>query len=473
MSARFPLRLKFGPLPAFLRTTAFGVALVQAALFSGFVILLLFVVYRVTAGQMLRDADIAILEEIDRIEAAFEDRGVMGANGQIIGRAAIDGPLLYMLTQADGWKISGDFDRIPAPAPPIIGARKYVAFRYEADTLGAPTRPRDARGQIVRLSEDYVVMVAHDLGAGAQLVRTITRATWVAGGLGIALSLALGIVASQAALRRLDGLYRTTAKVIGGDLTQRVENADGRDEYGRLASALNAMLDRLETLVAGARQTGEAIAHDLRTPLTRLRHRLESAQALSGPALDEELEEARREADHILSTFNTILRLTRLERGERPPLQAVDLSALAAEFAELYAPAFEDQSIRFEAAIAPGISGKGDPAFLEQCLANLLDNALKYVPAGAQVRLSAARRSKTEVELALFDSGPGVPAADRARITERFVRLDASRTIPGAGLGLAMVKAAMQAMGGQLLIEDGLPNEAGIGLAMRLVLPAH
>jgi signal transduction histidine kinase len=265
--------------------------------------------------------------------------------------------------------------------------------------------------------------------------------------------------------------------VRGGDLRARVPLQGGRDEFDELGAGLNDMLDRLERSIASIRHAGDAIAHDLRSPLTRLRTRLEIAlidvEAGKGDP-KAALAQALDDADALLATFATVLAIARLEAaGATPKSASFDPSQLAADIAELYEPACEEHGLDFRAELAPGLSVRGDREFLAQALANLLDNAVKYTPRGGAIMLRSRRRSSGEIEFSITDTGPGVCEQDRGRIVQRFVRLENSRNQPGAGLGLSLVAAVAKAHGGRLELDEGpgKVGEFGPGLRVALVLP--
>jgi signal transduction histidine kinase len=234
---------------------------------------------------------------------------------------------------------------------------------------------------------------------------------------------------------------------------------------------LNDMLDRLEHSIASLRHAGDAIAHDLRSPLTRLRTRLELAlidldQGKGDPKAA--LVQAMEDAGGLLTTFSTVLAIARLQASVSAADQAAfDPSGLAADIAELYEPVCEERGLDFRAELTPGLSVRGDREFVAQALANLMDNAVKYTPCGGAVMLRARRRSSGEIEFSVTDTGPGVPDEDRGRIVQRFVRLENSRNLPGAGLGLSLVAAVAEAHGGRLELDEG-PGKIG---EVALVLP--
>jgi signal transduction histidine kinase len=234
------------------------------------------------------------------------------------------------------------------------------------------------------------------------------------------------------------------------------------------------MLDRVERLMGGLRHAGDAIAHDLRSPLTRQRVRLETAlmEVEAGHAdARMALAQALEDSDTVLRTFNAVLAISRLQAaGQIPDPKPVDVSEMAAGIAELYEPLCEEKGLDFGMELSRGLTVRGDSAFLSQALANLLDNAVKYTPANGAVMLRTRRRGSGEIEITVTDTGPGVPEEDRDRVVERFVRLEQSRSAPGAGLGLSLVAAVATAHGGRLELDEGPGKVGGMGPGLRAAL---
>jgi signal transduction histidine kinase len=272
-------------------------------------------------------------------------------------------------------------------------------------------------------------------------------------------------------LRRLDTINRTSGEIIAGDLTRRVPLNGSGDEFDILAENLNRMLDRIERLMNGLREVTDSVAHDLRTPLNRLRNRLEesvarlNAGAPSNENKADEIERAIAETDQLIATFNALLLIAETDAGTtRAAMSALDLGSVAADVVELYEPLAEERKISLALMPGAGVVVEGNRSLIAQALANLVDNAIKYTPAGGKVRIRAAN-TNAGVELSVADSGPGIPPADRPRVTERFVRLEASRSSPGTGLGLSLVMAVAHFHRAELVLEDNVPT--GLKAALR------
>jgi signal transduction histidine kinase len=464
-------------LPRLFRTTPFRLTLLFLALFAAAASAFLAYVYFATAGEAARRTDREILREMRALSEVYDRAGVTALNQSLIERAASERPYLYLLMAPDGARISGSI--AASPVETVLGGEPAWASFWvtEVDGQGRRVR-RPARGLQEKLGGGEIIFVGADVAEDEAYVVKIVRALWGAGALVVLLGLAGGLLVSRNVSRSMTILTDVVAAVRNGDLTARAPMRDARDEFDELAEGLNEMLDRLERSMAAHRHAGDAIAHDLRSPLTRLRARLEAGlldvQAGRGDP-SETLAQAVDDTDGVLKTFQTVLAIARLQSaGAATPDKTFDASALAANVAELYEPLGEDKGVTFEAELEPGLTVRGDREFLAQALANLLDNAVKYTPEGGAIMLRVRRRASGEVEFSVTDTGPGVPEEDRARVVERFVRLERSRNEPGVGLGLSLVLAVAEAHGGRLELDEGpgKVGEMGPGLRAALVLPS-
>ena len=446
------------------------------AAFAGGAAAFLFYIYAVTAGEVNQRADRDITAEMRSLETVYRQGGTNALNQALIERMADGRPFLYLLMDKSGQRITGSI-----AASPLANSTSdvdWAQFRLtETDpTSGAEVR-QTARGEQIRLPTGERMFVGADIGEAEVFVAKIVHAVWGAGALMVLLGLMGGLFVSRNVSRAMAGLNAVVTAVQGGDLRARAEVRGSRDEFDELASGLNDMLDRLERSMAGIRHAGDAIAHDLRSPLTRLRARMEVAlldvEAVKGDPRAA-LVQALEDSEGVLRTFNAVLAIARLQAaGRAPDPSPFDPGVLAASVAELYEPLCEEKELDFKAELTPQLSARGNREFVAQALANLLDNAVKYTPAGGAIMLRVRRRSSGEVEFSVTDTGPGVPEADRPRIIQRFVRLENSRNQPGVGLGLSLVAAVAEAHGGRLEVDEG-PGAAdgfGPGLRVALVLP--
>ncbi len=437
---------------AFARTTAFRVTLWHLLLTLAGTALVGGVAWWTTAGFAARQA----AAEIERGMGVLLQSGAMsGARGialSIEARLAADrtGQEFYLLAAPDGQRVAGNLADRPAAAP---GWREGVARRPDGGEvpvlmLAAP------------LPAGGVLVVGRDLSLARALEqRLLAGALWVGGAM-LVLGLAGGWLIGRSVARRAAAMDGALAAVQRGELDRRLQVGTGGDEFDRLAARINATLDRVQALMAALRQVTDDIAHDLRTPLTRLRQRLDAAA--EAPTA-EAIAAAQLEADALLDIFAALLRIAQVEAGtRRAGFTRVDLSAIAESVAEVYAPAAAERGQRLDTAIAPGVTLAGDPALLTQMLANLVENAVRHGREGGCVALTVTGR-----EVIVADDGPGIPPEERERVFRRFHRLDAARATPGSGLGLALVKAVAELHGLPIALEDAAP-----GLRVRIALPA-
>jgi signal transduction histidine kinase len=357
---------------------------------------------------------------------------------------------------------------------PLAAADAPTGGTFVLDRSPEEAQGKLAAGVAVVLPGGARLLVGRDLEAQRALAGA-TRWLFLTGFIGLALAgLLAGLVISRMSLGRVAAITRTSDEIMAGDFTRRVPVTGSGDELDHLAGNLNAMLDRIESLMAGLREVSDNIAHDLKTPLTRLRARAEAAQRGSPKEQRDGLAHVIEDADELIKTFNALLLIARLEAGALDATaETFDVAALARNMAELYEPVAEDAGLRLEDRAEAGVVVHANRQLIGQAIANLLDNAIKYgrpssAPVGASDIVVAVEAAAGQARLIVADHGPGIPAADRARVLKRFVRLEESRTRPGTGLGLSLVAAVARLSGGHLLLEDNAP-----GLRIVLVLPTH
>lgn len=462
-------------LPRIFRTTTFRMTLLFLAVFAMSAAAFLFYAWFATAGEVTRRADAEITREMNSLEAVYRRGGADALNQALIERASGERPFLYLLLDKDGKRMTGSIAESPVDVPGP--GETWASFSVTDIDMDGGEVKRPARGVQEQLEGGETLFVGADVGESRGFVSGIVNALWGAGALVILLGLAGGAIVSRNVSRQMAGLTDTVAAVRGGDLKARARIRGVQDEYDELAEGLNEMLDRLERSMGGLRHAGDAIAHDLRSPLTRLRARMEAAlievEAGKGDP-KQALVQALDDADGVLSTFNAVLAIARLQAaGQAPDQTHFDPGQLAADIAELYEPLCEDKGLDFKAELTPQLTVKAARPILTQALTNIIDNAIKYTPPGGAVMLRVRRRSSGEIEFSVTDTGPGVPEEHRARVVQRFVRLENSRSEPGSGLGLSLVAAVAEAHGGRLELDEG-PGEyngSGPGLRVALVLP--
>jgi signal transduction histidine kinase len=384
--------------------------------------------------------------------AAAIDSQVHGVN---------DGVRKIMLFVApDGTKLAGNLQAWPEGVPDRDGLCRV--------TIVVDDVPRNVELVRVTLEDGYRLLVASNLNRFQKLERLFGY-----GLLGCAITVLLsaalgGIMIRRALLGRMQGISDTTASIIEGKLSHRlVEPGDG-DELQQLTRTVNRMLDQIEHLVTGVQDVSNAIAHDLRTPLSELRARLEEL-SVARPAPDEtfvEIDAAIDDVDRVMGIFNALLRLAEIDSGSRRAgFVDVDLAALGAEVTEFYAPVAELKDIALGFDGPDDLHVVGDPVLLAQALGNMVDNALKYAPVRGAIAISAQRIDADMVQIVVADNGPGIPVHERTRVIERFYRVDASRGTPGVGLGLSVVSAVARLHGGTLTLDD---NHPGLRATLRI-----
>ncbi|ODT85272.1 HAMP domain-containing sensor histidine kinase [Phenylobacterium sp. SCN 70-31] len=462
-------------LPRIFRTTPFRLTLLFLALFASAASAFLAYIYIATAGEATRRTDQEIRREMRSLVDVYDRAGVDAVNQSLIERASSEKPFLYLLLTPDGRRISGSIEE--SPVEDFTGAPAWATFQVtDVDAEGRTVR-HPARGLQQRLSGGETLFVGADAGDDEAYVARVVRALWASAALVVLLGLAGGVLVSRNVSRTMVGLIDVVERVRNGEQGVRAHVRGARDEFDELAQGVNDMLDRLERSMAGHKHAGDAIAHDLRSPLTRLRARLETAyldvEAGKGDP-EQALSQALEDTDGVLKTFGAVLSIARLQAaGTAPDPVLFDPADLAADISELYEPLCEEKDIEFQAELTKELGVRGNREFLAQALSNLLDNAIKYTPAGGAIMLRVRRRSSGEVEYSVTDTGPGVPDEDRERVIQRFVRLENSRSQPGAGLGLSLVAAVAEAHGGRLELSEGpgKVGEMGPGLRVAFILP--
>lgn len=460
--------MKSGPF-AFVRTTTFRLALVYSILFALFSAGLLAYLFQATVGEMRAESKTRLEAEFRTLAVAWNTGGPTRLEQSLLERVLVDlRDFTYQFEDANGRTIVGDMPRMPVEPLGEVGTPRVVTFEIErpGPEGGANITPIEAR--IVRLGDGSVLLVGIKMDERIRQVNRITRVVATAAPIGFLLALIGGFFSARYAASRAESLTKTAEGVMSGDLSLRAPVGASGDEFDRLAEQLNAMLAKLETLMAATRHAGDSIAHDLRSPLSRLRNQLEAR--LRGPidevSARETLGETVEEVDRVLATFNAILRLSRVNAGAEGTLVPLDLSELCEELAELFEPACEDSGIAFAANIEADLELPGDRTLLAQAISNLLDNAVKYTPSGQSIRFNATRRAGT-IDISVEDTGPGIPESDLERVKERFVRLDEARTLTGSGLGLALVDAVAELHAGEFILTRG---DDDIGLKATLSL---
>ncbi|HSC17526.1 MAG TPA: HAMP domain-containing sensor histidine kinase [Rhizomicrobium sp.] len=439
------------------RTLAFRIVLAYLALFAVSAAALVAFTYWNTRRTLDAETDQTIEAEIAGLSEQYQRQGLGGLTDVLTARSMHASQGLYLLVGPLGRPLAGNLDAWPTMQS---SAARFVEFDYQRRVAGIVER-HPARGRVFRLTGGFRLLVGRDIQERRETERLFTTALPWSVILMLTLGLVGGALMSRNLLRRLDSINSTSREIMAGHLSRRLPLSRAGDEFDTLARNLNRMLDRIERLMKGMREVTDSVAHDLRSPLNRLRNRLEGILRRISPEDREagEIEAAIAETDRLMATFDSLLLIAEAEAGAaRNSMTQVDLSALAHDVWELYAPVAEESGIALEMAPLNGpLRVRGNGNLLSQALANLVDNAIKYTPAGGKVRI-AAQRNGVGAVLSVADNGPGIPAEDRPRVIERFVRLEASRHSPGTGLGLSLVAAVARLHEAQLELSDNRPG---------------
>lgn len=451
-----------------LKTSSFRLAAVFLLIFALSVGGLLGYVYLNTSVLLESQTDDTIRAEVQALADQYQLRGLAGIVETVRRRSQEDTGSVYLLTDPQGDRVAGNIDRLPPQAH--NDDVNWIEFPVEV-RVGGEVESHTVRAFHADLDGDYELVVGRDVEALRKFDAIIRQTLFVTLGLALAVGVGAGLLTSRNFLRRIDSITGASRRIMNGNITERMPVSGSGDELDRLATALNEMLDQIERLMTGMKEVSSNVAHDLKTPLTRIKARVESALR-SGNAADyrEALDRTVEESDRLLHTFNALLSIARAEAGQaRTGLQAVDVAGILTEVTELYEPLVEEEGGSLTLDAKPGLMVSGDRQLIAQAVSNLIDNALKYGAVegqGARVSVTGGAE-KGHVVITVSDRGPGIPHADRERVLERFVRLDESRSKPGNGLGLSLVAGVMKLHGGSIALEGNEP-----GLRVKLLLPS-
>ncbi len=439
-----------------LRSTSFRMAFLYMAIFAMSVLMLLAFIYWSTEGFLESQSKETINAEILGLSERYELLGLAGLIHIINERIANESSdfNIYLLADKEFTPLAGNLELWPKATR---DGEVWLRFKLQGPRS---QRSRDALARHVPLKGGFHLLVGHDDSEKAQVEKLIIKSM----GWGFALTLVLGVFGglfmSRSMLRRIDVINRASREIMRGDLSRRIPVQGSNDEFDQLIQSLNDMLDRIENLMNGVRQVSDNIAHDLRSPINRLRGRLEVAM-LEKPDLEtcrNTIEQAIAGTDELIGTFNALLKIAQAEAGlKREDIDEVNLAVIAKDMAEFYEPLCEEKQIHFETRLHKDVFLHGDRHLLSQAVANLLDNAIKYTPKEGRVTLSLTR-SPNQARLQVADSGPGIPSEARESVLQRFYRLESSRNAPGSGLGLSLVAAVAKLHNARLRLEDNAPG---------------
>ncbi|HEY4192382.1 MAG TPA: HAMP domain-containing sensor histidine kinase [Mesorhizobium sp.] len=466
--------------PAIMKTTAARLSALYLLLFALCAVLLVFYMTSLSARMLTGQTQDTINDEVLGLARAYQRGGLPTLVRVVEQRSRQPGANLYLIAEASGQILTGNVQSLE---PGVLETEGWTTspFSYQRFGEGELDRQRNAapdsgaaraEGEtghnaialVLRLPNQMIMLVGRDLGEPERFRAVIRRALMLALGMMGLGGILIWFFVGRAALKRIDSVSEASRRIMGGDLAGRLPVTGAGDEFDRLSENLNTMLARIAALNEGLKQVSDNIAHDLKTPLTRLRNRAEAALSGKHKVADYRgaLERTIAESDHLIKTFNAILMISRLEAGySSESTVRVDLAAAVSDVVELYEPVAEEAGVTLEADIPEPMAVDGNRELIGQALSNVVDNAIKYstdATTAPAVRVSLERKDG-HVVLTVADNGQGIPDdTDRARVTERFVRLEKSRSQPGSGLGLSLANAIMKFHGGRLDLVSGNPG---------------
>lgn len=447
-----------------LRTTAFKLSLAYLVLTACVAAVMIAIITRETNRILAEQIEATLDVEVSALDGIYQASGIVGLARAVDRRASQPGSNLYLVTTPLGEPIAGNVGTIE---PGVFDREERREVEYVRDDNA--TRTRRALVRVIVLPTNFRLLVGRDLEEQDRFQQVVGQTTALAALAMLILGLGGGWLVASRIARRIDGMTDTSRSIMAGDLTRRLPLAGSDDEFDRLGASVNDMLARIEELMRGMKEVSDDIAHDLKTPLTRLRTRAEAALR-GAPTTDElraTLQQTVDETDGLIRTFDALLTIARVDSGAgKESFQPLDLGQLVTTVFELYEALAEQKGLHLVLDVPASIEARGNRELLAQSVANLVDNAIKYAEGAANptIRLAAVR-TRQGAEIVVSDHGPGIPTEDRKRVMERFVRLEASRSRPGSGLGLSLVSAIARLHGGTLVFEDNAP---GLRAVLRL-----
>ena len=454
-------------------TTVFGLSAAAVAFFLFAAAIVVGFLFWQT-NNLLTHQVLGVLNAEARILASEMSVGGRAKLAETVGAMSrLQGAGLYYLADDHGVKIAGNLNRVP---PELTDDPHGGVFSYQpaGDNSGAAHL---AVAIPVDLGADVRLIVGRDIEDQRTFADSIRLAFLLGFGILSIAGLLGGLAVSRLILNRMDAITATSRSIMQGDLSQRIPTSGGNGELDALAQNLNEMLDRIEGLMSGLREVSDNIAHDLKTPLNRLRNAAEAAlrDPRGGDAYREGLERTIEKSDELIKTFNALLLIARLEAGPlEDSVEAFDLGRFVEDVAELYTPAAEEAGFALAIEAEHGVLIRANRQLIGQAVANLIDNAIKYSRGGEPGSAITVRayREGGQPAISVGDHGPGIAEGDRERALKRFIRLEASRTQPGTGLGLSLVAAVARLHHGEVRLEDNQPGLKVVVLLSRTCLIA-
>jgi signal transduction histidine kinase len=456
------------------RNTAVRLSALYLILFAVCAAALVFYVTSISETQLQERMKASVDEEVQVLDDIFSRGGIQALLAVLENLSNQPGANLYVIAGPNGELLAGNVAKLQ---PGVIDREGWTdaPFLYSRFGDRAGGEKHMAVARIFFLENGARILVGRDLGEPENARLLVRQALMLALGIMGLGALIIWFAIGRTALQRIDRMSGAARNIMAGDLAQRLPVSGAGDEFDRLSVSLNAMLARMERLDEGLRQVSDNIAHDLKTPLTRLRNRAESALASDNASSHAAaLEDIIAESDQLIRTFNALLMISRVEAGSAvAEMSDIDLGAVAGEVAELYEPLAEDEGLAIARDLMDGYVVRGNRELIGQAISNLIDNAIKYGSAGEPAAIAVSvRRAEGAFMLDVADHGAGIPEEKYREVTKRFVRLDESRSKPGTGLGLALVVAVMELHGGRIEFFPTDPGrETNRGLTVRMVFP--
>jgi len=446
-----------------IRTTAFKLTLVYLGVFILFAASLLGYFALNTRRLITEQITATVNGEVNGLSEQYGQGGLRRLVTVVDVRSRRPGSSLYLVTTPSGEGLAGNVGSLE---PGVLDRPGWLETSYHRleSPEGADHR---ALVRVVQLPGGFRLLVGRDLEERERLFGIVVNAGQWSLALVIVLGLIGGFFVSRRVLSRIDAMTGTAQTIMAGDLSGRLPVAGTGDELDRLADNVNAMLERIEALMRGLKEVSDNIAHDLKTPLTRLRNRCEQAlrSAAGEASYRAALESTIAESDELIRTFDALLMIARAESGQaRDNMAEFDASEIARDVGELYEPVADEKGIALKVEAPAAAPVHGNRELVSQALANLIDNAIKYAGPNGKINgmpaeiVVKAGNDGDRITLSVADRGPGIPDADRGRVVERFVRLEQSRSEPGSGLGLSLASAVARLHGGELKLEDNRPG---------------
>ena len=447
------------------RTASFRLAATYASITAIAFLVLYFFTYWIATEEFDRQIKFGVETEFSELVAvhAALSRPEFIQQISVLSKAPGGSSFYYYFTDGNSQKLSGNIDGLKA-----VDGWRIEKFNPNMPFNVGQTAPADDDHELVaygrHLPDETFLLVGDDRYRALAAQEAIDQAFVWASILALALSVLAGVVVSRRFLRKIDRINATSNAIMRGQLKERIPVHGALDEIDRLAANLNLMLDSNQALLESLKQVSTGIAHDLRTPMSRLRQGLEEARlaAFSPETYKTAIDQAVAELDAILATFSALLRIAQIGSGSRrAEFGPVNLSSIAGKIVEAYRAVAEDESKVLHSRVDPDLTVTGDEDMLTQLLANLVENAIKHTPAGAAIAVEI-KETASGVEAVVADDGPGIPEDERNRVFEHFYRLDRSRTTPGHGLGLSLVAAIAELHGIAVRLEDNKPGARAV-----------